>query len=236
MIAIPALDLRAGACVQIVPSSREELIRIPDPVGVALAWRQYGFRCLHVIDLDRVAGRGTNDLQIETILGSTDAEVNVGGGVRTRESIEWLLNEGARSVIVGARALEDFDWVEEMSTSFPGRVLIAADVRDRRVLSHGWTRTHPKLVSDVVEEFQALPLAGFLVTTVYAPHMLASPDFSLMEDLAESAEFPILAGGDFARVSDLRTLADRGIAAAVIGLALYSGAMDPRAIAEEFSA
>jgi phosphoribosylformimino-5-aminoimidazole carboxamide ribotide isomerase len=236
MIAIPALDLKAGACVQVVPNSREEFIRIPDAVGVALAWRQYGFRCLHVIDLDRVTRRGSNNLQIEGILGSTDADVNIGGGVRTRDSIEWLLNEGAKNVIVGTRALEDFDWLEEMSTTFPDQILVAVDVRDRRVFSHGWTRTHQKLVSDVVEELNTLPLAGLLATAVQGHHIPATPDLSLMEDLAESAEFPIFAGGDIARVSDLRTLADRGIAAAVIGTALYSGEMDPRAIADEFSA
>jgi phosphoribosylformimino-5-aminoimidazole carboxamide ribotide isomerase len=123
-----------------------------------------------------------------------------------------------------------------MSTSFPGRVLVSTDVRDRHVLSHGWTRVHSKLVLDVVDDLNDLPLAGLLVTTVQGPQSPARPDFSLMEDLAESAEFPILAGGYLATVGDLRTLADRGVAAAVLGLPLYSGGMDPRGIAEEFSA
>ena len=76
MIAIPALDLRGGACVQLAAGSYDqELIRIPDPVGVAIAWRQYGFRHLHVVDLDGVAGRGNNTAVIQSILGVTDVEV-----------------------------------------------------------------------------------------------------------------------------------------------------------------
>src|SRR5207237_5129482 len=79
MIAIPALDLRGGACVQLAPGSYdEEVIRIPDPVGVAIAWRPYGFRHLHVVDLDGVAGRGNNDAQIQAILGKIDVEVQFG--------------------------------------------------------------------------------------------------------------------------------------------------------------
>lgn len=235
MIAIPALDLRGGTVQVPAASPGDELIRIPDPLGVAHAWRQYGFRCIHVIDLDAAAGRGNNAMQIDSILGSADTEVTVGGGVRTRDSIERLLNAGAERIVVGSRALEDPDWIEEMSTSFPGRVLVATNVRDRRVFSGGWTRVRSKLVLDVLEELNDLPLAGLLVTSVHGPSSYPTADFSLMEDLVEAAEFPIFAAGNHGSTSDLRTLADRGITAAVIGLALYNGAMDPRAIAEEFS-
>src|SRR5438046_2569945 len=116
MIAIPALDLRAGACVQLAPGSYdEEVIRIPDPVGVAIAWRQYGFRHLHVVDLDGVAGRGNNTAEIQAILGATDVEVQVGGGIRSQELIQRTLEDGAQRVIIGTRALEDPDWLAEMT-------------------------------------------------------------------------------------------------------------------------
>src|SRR3954471_1192983 len=99
MIAIPALDLRGGACVQLAGGSYDqELIRIPDPVGVAVAWRQYGFRHLHVVDLDRVAGRGNNAPEIQAILGATDVEVQVGGGIGSSESIDQSLSDGAQRV------------------------------------------------------------------------------------------------------------------------------------------
>jgi len=93
MIAIPALDLRGGACVQLAPGSYdEEVIRIPDAIGVAIAWRQYGFRHLHVVDLDGVAGRGNNTAEIQSILGATDVEVQVGGGIRSQDLIQRTLD------------------------------------------------------------------------------------------------------------------------------------------------
>src|SRR4030081_466523 len=130
MIAIPALDLRGGACVQLSAGSYdEELIRIPDPVGVAIAWRQYGFRHLHLVDLDAVAKRGNNAPEVEDVLAATDVEVQLGGGIRSRESIQRPLHDGAQRVIIGTRALEDLEWLAEMSTLFPGSLIVAADVR-----------------------------------------------------------------------------------------------------------
>jgi phosphoribosylformimino-5-aminoimidazole carboxamide ribotide isomerase len=236
VIAIPALDLRGGACVQLAAGSYdEEVIRIPDPVGVAVAWRQYGFRHLHLVDLDAVAGRGNNAVEIQAILGVTDVEVQIGGGIRSRESIHQFLSDGAQRVVIGTRALEDPDWLVEMSTDFPGCIIVAADVRDRKILSHGWTRTHPKLVLDLVEDLNGLPLAGVLVTAVHREEAMRGTDLPLMEDVADAAEFPVFASGGLGNIGDLRALADRGVAAAVIGMGLYSGAMDPWAVADEFA-
>jgi phosphoribosylformimino-5-aminoimidazole carboxamide ribotide isomerase len=236
MIAIPALDLRGGACVQLAAGSYDqELIRIPDPIGVAIAWRQYGFRHLHVVDLDGVAGRGNNTGEIGAILGATDVEVQVGGGIRNQDLIQRCLDDGAQRVIIGTRALEDPDWLVEMTELFPGSIVVAADVRDRKVLSHGWTRTHPKLVLDLVEDLNGLPLAGVLVTAVHREAAMRGTDLPLMEDVAEAADFPVFASGGLGSLGDLRALADRGVSAAIIGIALYNGAMDPWAVAEEFS-
>jgi phosphoribosylformimino-5-aminoimidazole carboxamide ribotide isomerase len=236
VIAIPALDLRGGACVQLAAGSYDdEVIRIPDPVGVAAAWRQYGFRHLHVVDLDAVAGRGFNAAEIQAILGATDVEVQIGGGIRSRESIDRFLSDGAQRVIIGTRALEDFDWLVDVSTDFPGCIVVAADVRDRKILSHGWTRVQPKLVLDLIEDLNGLPLAGVLVTAVHREEAMRGTDLPLMEDVADAADFPVFASGGLGTIGDLRALADRGVAAAVIGMGLYSGSMDPWAVAEEFS-
>ena len=236
MIAIPALDLRGGACVQLAAGSYDqELIRIPDPVGVAIAWRQYGFRHLHVIDLDAVAGRGNNAPEIQGVLGATDVEVQLGGGIRSRDLIQRSLDDGAQRVVIGRRALEDPDWLEEMSGLFPGSIVVAADVRGRKILSHGWTRTHPKLVLDLIEELNGLPLAGVLVTAIRREEAMRGMNLPLMEDIAETADFPVFASGWLESPNDLRALADRGVAAAVVGMALYNGAMDPWSVAAEFA-
>jgi phosphoribosylformimino-5-aminoimidazole carboxamide ribotide isomerase len=236
VIAIPALDLRDGACVQLDGDSYDhELIRIPDPIGVAVAWRQYGFHHLHVVDLDAISGRGSNEATIDMIVGNTDAEVQVGGGIRNRDSIERFLNEGAQRIVIGARALEDPDWLEEMATTFAGQIVVAIDVRDRKVLSHGWTRSHSKQALDVAEELSGLPLAGLLITTVNRDAGLHGRDLAFLEDVTETIDFPLFAAGSIGSANDLRALADRGAAAAIVGVGLYTGAMNPRAIAEEFT-
>ena len=236
MIAIPALDLRGGACVQLAAGSYDqEVIRIPDAVGVAVAWRQYGFHHLHVVDLDGVRGRGNNLPEIRAVLGATDAEVQVGGGIRSGDAIQQALSNGAQRVVIGTRALEDPDWLVEMTGSFPGQIIVAADVRDRKILSHGWTRTQPKLVLDLVNELSGLSLGGVLVTAVHREEAMRGTDLPLMEDVVEAADFPVFAGGGLGNLNHLRALADRGVAAAVIGVALYTGAIDPWVAAEEFA-
>lgn len=236
MIAIPSLDLRDGACVQLaVGSYDQEVIRIPDVIGVEMAWRQYGFRHLHIIDLDGITGRGSNAELIRTILSRTEAETQVGGGVKSREAIQHLLSDGAQRVVIGSRALEEPEWLAEMSALFPGSIIVAADVRDRKVLAQGWTRARPMLVLDLLDELNPLPLAGLIVTVSQYEDIESGSHLSLIEDVAEAADFPVLAAGPVASINDLRAIADRGAAATIIGMALYAGSMDPRIVAEEFA-
>jgi phosphoribosylformimino-5-aminoimidazole carboxamide ribotide isomerase len=235
VIVLPAVDLRDGACVQLVGGAYErETVRLPDPVAVARSWLDAGFRALHLIDLDAATGRGSNSGVVRNVLDATDADVQVGGGVRDGDRIEELLADGATRVIVGTRAIEDGDWLEEMTTRFPGALIVAADVRDRRVVTRGWARSLPLNVLDAIEELNALPLAGVLVTAVHREGQLQGTDLPLMEDVVDAAAFPVYAAGGITTLHDLRALAHRGIAAAVIGMALYTGAIDPRAAAGEF--
>jgi len=120
-------------------------------------------------------------------------------------------------------------------TAYPNEILVAADVRDRRIVTHGWTRTLPREIIDVTEELSTLPLAGILVTAVHREGRMQGADLFLMEDVVEAAEFPVYASGGIGSITDLRALADRGVAAAIVGMALYTGAIDAWHAAEEFS-
>jgi phosphoribosylformimino-5-aminoimidazole carboxamide ribotide isomerase len=237
MIAIPAVDLRDGACVQLVGGEyAAERIRLPDPVAVALDWETKGFQALHIVDLDAATGRGNNRRIIEQLLDRTDLTVQVGGGVRDRDDITRLLDAGATYVVIGTRALEDEDWLREMADDFPEQLIVAADVRERKIVTRGWTRTMPLDIDEAMERFSQLPLAGVLVTAVHKEGLMQGADLALMEDVAESTSLPVIASGGIATDADLRLLADRGVAAAVLGMALYTGALDARATAEEFRA
>ncbi len=237
MIAIPAIDLRDGACVQLVGGEyAAERIRLPDPVAVALDWETKGFQALHIVDLDAATSRGNNRRIIDQLLDRTDLTVQVGGGVRDRDDITRLIDAGATYVVVGTRALEDEDWLREMADDFPEQLIVAADVRERMIVTRGWTRTMHLDIDEAMERFSQLPLAGVLVTAVHKEGLMQGADLALMEDVAESTSLPVIASGGIATEADLRLLADRGVAAAVLGMALYTGALDARATAEEFRA
>jgi phosphoribosylformimino-5-aminoimidazole carboxamide ribotide isomerase len=235
MIAIPAVDLREGACVQLVGGEYDaERVRLEDPVGVARGWMRYGFTRLHVVDLDAATGRGSNSDVVRELVYHGGLPLQVGGGLRTTSAVEDVLREGAERVVVGTRALEDAEWLAELAQQFPGEIVLAADVRDRRVVTRGWSRTLPRTILDVVEELDGLPLAGLLVTAVHREGQMQGTDLALMEDVVDAASVPVYASGGIASMSDLRALEDRGVTGAVLGMALYTGAIDPWAVAEEY--
>lgn len=237
MIAIPAVDLRGGQCVQLVGGDYDaEKVRLDDPASVARDWVREGFSRLHVVDLDAATGRGRNDEVIRELLRTAGVPVQVGGGVRDESRIEQLLDEGAEWVVVGTRAVEDEDWRTDMAHRFPGRLIIAADVRERYVVTKGWAETSRVNVVDFVEELSPLPLAGVLVTAVHLEGKMQGTDLPLMEDVAEASAWPVFASGGVTSLEDMRALEHRGLAGAVLGMALYTGAIDPRRLAEEFGA
>ena len=237
MIAIPAVDIRDGACVQLVGGAYEhEGIRRADPVAVAREWIEDGFRRLHVVDLDAATERGSNASVLDQILQTTNAVVQVGGGVRSIDRVDALLKTGARFVVLGTRAAESPEWLAEVAEQHPDSVIVAADVRDREVVTRGWRSRIGKDVRDFSREIDALPLAGLLVTAVHVEGQMCGPDLDLMEQIVATTSVPVIASGGIATPQDLRALASRGIGGAIIGMALYTGVLDARAVAEEFGA
>ncbi|MEQ1691383.1 MAG: 1-(5-phosphoribosyl)-5-[(5-phosphoribosylamino)methylideneamino] imidazole-4-carboxamide isomerase [Gemmatimonas sp.] len=235
MIVIPAVDLRGGYCVQLVGGDfADERVRLEDPGAVAREWARIGFPRLHVVDLDAATARGANTGVIRELLRDATVPVQVGGGVRDEWQIERLLDDGATWVVVGTRAVEDEHWRVEMTTRFPGKLIIAADVRERVVVTNGWTATSHLDVVDFVESLRALPLGGILVTAVHKEGQMSGTDLPLMDAVADASAWPVFASGGVTTMDDLRALEHRGLAGAVLGMALYTGALDARRIIEEF--
>lgn len=237
MIVMPAVDLRDGACVQLVGGAYEsERIRIDDPVDAALGWARLGFSELHLVDLDAATERGTNATTVDALLAERRADIQVGGGLRTREAVERILERGATRAVVGTRALDDPAWLARLAAAFPGRIVLAADTLGRQIVTNGWRNQRPRTVTDALGEIAGLPLAGVLVTAVHCEGRMEGPDLALVELVAGRASVPVQASGGITAAHDLRALARCGAAAAVVGMALYTGALDPRATAEEFGA
>jgi phosphoribosylformimino-5-aminoimidazole carboxamide ribotide isomerase len=236
VIAIPAVDLRNGACVQLVGGSyQQERVRLDDPIEVARSWERYGFNRLHVVDLDAATGRGSNLALVRSLITEVAVPVQVGGGVRSGDLVEELLDVGATQVVVGTRALEEVEWLAGLAARHPGEIIVACDVRGRRVTTRGWTHTLPLDILDAVDELNAIPLGALLVTAVHREGQMLGTDLPLMEDVVEASHVPVFASGGVASLQDLRALEYRGVAGAVIGMALYTGALDPITVAGEFS-
>ncbi|HKC80718.1 MAG TPA: 1-(5-phosphoribosyl)-5-[(5-phosphoribosylamino)methylideneamino] imidazole-4-carboxamide isomerase [Gemmatimonadaceae bacterium] len=236
MQVIPAIDLRDGACVQLVGGSYSaERIRLADPVGVAAAWADAGFKRLHVVDLDAATGRGTNRETVKQILAANAVSLQCGGGVRELESIEELLAAGASEVVLGTRAVEDRDWLEKAAGVYPNRLIVAADARGRNVATRGWTDTVSVDVATFVKELNQFPLAAIIVTAIDFEGRMRGTDVALMRELAALSRPPLQASGGVGTLRDLRDLAIAGVSATIVGMALYTGALETSALIEEFS-
>ncbi|MHB1297981.1 MAG: 1-(5-phosphoribosyl)-5-[(5-phosphoribosylamino)methylideneamino]imidazole-4-carboxamide isomerase [Gemmatimonadaceae bacterium] len=237
MLAIPALDLREGCCVQLVEGDyKRESIRLDDPLEVARRWVAAGFSRLHVVDLDGATGRGDNRGMIRELLRTAAVPLQVGGGVRDEDAILSMLKGGVDAVVVGTRAVEDPAWLSAQARLNPDRVILAADVRARRVVTRGWSATTSRDIVEVASGLREVPLRALLVTAVHMEGLMQGVDLPLMEAVVDAAPCPVIASGGVSDIADLRRLRDCGVSAVVIGMALYSGTLDPRAVAEEFAA
>jgi phosphoribosylformimino-5-aminoimidazole carboxamide ribonucleotide (ProFAR) isomerase len=254
MQVIPAIDLRDGACVQLVGGSYDdERVRIADPLAVAENWVRLGFRRIHLVDLDAATGRGSNREIVKTILatgairsqspaavgvGGGDGpapsfEMQCGGGVRNLPTIAELFAAGASEVVLGTRAIEDLPWLDDVVLRYPHRIIVAADTRGRQLVTRGWSETN-RLTVDFIDELSSLRLAAILVTAVDREGRMEGPDLALMREIATRSKVPLQAAGGVRSVDDLRALADAGVSATIIGMALYTGTLDPQTIIEEF--
>ncbi len=237
VIAIPAVDLRQGRCVQLIGGSYDhQRLRFDDPLDVVRGWQALGFQLLHLMDVDAATGRGTNAELVHEILSHGGVDLHVGGGVRSGDVIESLLGDGAQRVLLGPRAVEDPAWLAGTCNPFPGTLIVTLDVRGRRVVSRGRERTLAMNVLDLVEELDDLPLGGVMVTALDREGQLAGTDLPLMEDVAETSRHPVFVSGGITTMNELRILADAGVHGAILGRALYACTLDARSVAEEFCA
>ncbi|HEU5209323.1 MAG TPA: 1-(5-phosphoribosyl)-5-[(5-phosphoribosylamino)methylideneamino] imidazole-4-carboxamide isomerase [Longimicrobiales bacterium] len=235
MIAVPAIDLRGGRVVQLVGGEPgTERVSLPDPASVAARWERDGFAMLHVVDLDAALGTGSNHDAVRAVLDAVGIPVQVGGGVRSDEDVEALLGAGAARVVVGTRAIEDARWLERITAQHPGRVVLAADTRDGRVVTRGWTASTALATTDLVARVGALPLAAVLVTDVGREGRMEGADVVQFETLVETSRQPLIASGGIADSADLTALAAVGVHAVVLGMALYTGALDAPVIARSY--
>ncbi|MEK7771080.1 MAG: 1-(5-phosphoribosyl)-5-[(5-phosphoribosylamino)methylideneamino]imidazole-4-carboxamide isomerase [candidate division NC10 bacterium] len=235
-LVIPAIDLKRGRCVRLVQGRAEtETVFSEDPVATALQWQAQGAPRLHVVDLDGAwAGAPAQAAIVRAIIGALSIPVQVGGGLRDRASVEQVLEAGARWAVIGTRAALDPTFLGEICRACEERIIVSVDASDGRVAVDGWTRVLDLDAVALVRDAAAAGAAAILYTDIARDGTQEGPNLWSTEAVAKVAGIAILASGGVSCLDDLRQLAGiPGVEGAIVGRALYSGAVDlRRALAE----
>ena len=229
MMVIPAVDLRGGRCVRLRQGRPEaETVFSDDPLAVARAWAQQGAPRLHVVDLDGAfAGTPKQLGLIEEIARGIPVPVEAGGGLRSLEAVETLLASGVWWAMLGTRAALDPSFLEEACRRFAGRIIVAVDASDGRVAVDGWTQWLDIPAVDLARRAAQAGAAEILYTDIARDGTETGPNLSSTAAVAAAAGLPLLASGGVGSLEDLRRLAGiPGVIGAVVGRALYTGAVD----------
>jgi len=225
MLILPAIDLKGGRCVRLLRgNASQETVFSDDPVEVAFRWRDEGAEYLHVVDLDGAfEGEPRHFGMVAQIVRECGLPVQVGGGIRTRDSVLRYLNAGVDRVIIGTRALESPDWLARLALEFPSRIAAGVDARMGRVAVRGWVETTETTAVALAERLRGIPLAAIIYTDISRDGSLEGPSVEAIRAFAAAADSPVIASGGVGTLEHVRLLARLPIAGIVIGRALYAG-------------
>jgi len=227
MIVIPAIDLMEGKCVQLVGGDPKTVQTMSgEPANVAKKWEKLGATRLHVVDLDAALGTGSNESTIREILGSVEASVQVGGGVRDNEKAERLIDAGASEIIVGTRAIGDVKWLETLARKYPSKVIVAVDARGDEISVKGWTGNSGRNLYEYLSEIDMLPTYGILYTNINVEGQLNGLDLEPVKRMAEMTDKRLFVAGGVTTMNDIEDLASSGAYAAVLGMSIHKGTID----------
>lgn len=230
MYIIPAIDLRQGRCVRLIQGRYDRQISYSaDPPGQAEDFISQGAEWLHIVDLDGAkAGKPINTDTIAAIAALRLLKIQVGGGIRTEEAINELLNLGIDRVIIGTKAVTDFDWFCRIAETYTNRIVLSLDARGRNLATQGWTSQGAQPLLDFAVKAAELPIAAIIYTDIDRDGMLSGPNLERTKALAEAVDTPVIAAGGINTVADITSLAKLSIEAAIIGRSLYEGTLTVR--------
>ncbi len=229
MDVIPAIDLRGGRCVRLYQGDYDqEEVYGTDPLAVALRWQDEGASLIHVVDLDGAAsGEFANLDAIQAIAAGISVPIEVGGGIRDMAKADTLAESGVDRLVLGTSAVEDPDFVGAMIERFGARrVVVSVDARDGWAALRGWTQPSRLRALDLMHQMTALGVEHLEYTDISRDGTLTEPNFEAMTEAVLNVSAPIIAAGGIASTRHLERLAGLGVSGAIVGKALYTGAVD----------
>jgi phosphoribosylformimino-5-aminoimidazole carboxamide ribotide isomerase len=232
VILYPAIDLKDGQCVRVLHGDfATATVFNDDPADQARTWAKAGFEWLHVVDLNGSAeGRAVNGAAVQAILSAVSIPVQLGGGVRSLAGVEGWIEAGVSRVILGTAAVRDPELVKTAARKWPEQIAVSVDVRKGQVAVQGWLEDSGLEAVDVARRFEDAGVGALIVTDIDRDGALAGFNVEAFGAMAEAVDIPVIAAGGLASVADieaLRARPGRPIAGAVLGRALYVGAITP---------
>jgi phosphoribosylformimino-5-aminoimidazole carboxamide ribotide isomerase len=234
---IPAVDLKNGRCVRLYQGDYDkETVFSDDPVSMARRWQSHGATRLHVVDLDGAAeGEPRNLDAVERIVAAVDIPVQVGGGIRSIDTVEKLLGLGLARAILGTAAIDDPDLVEQSCRRFGEQVVIGVDARDGMVATRGWLEQSSERAGDLAAAMVARGARRLIYTDITRDGTLSGPNFEGVAELLSHVGVPVIAAGGISSIEHLVRLAESGVEGAIVGRAIYTGDMDLREAIQEIT-
>ena len=231
---LPAVDVARGRAVRMVRGATGTETAYGDPVQAAMAWQRDGAEWIHLVDLDAAFGRGSNAELLADVIGKLDVAVELSGGIRDDESLKRALSTGAARVNLGTAALEDPDWCDHVCATYGDRVAVGLDVRGETLAARGWVKEGGNLF-EVLDRLERAGCARYVVTDVLRDGTLTGPNLTLLLQVCERTNRPVVASGGVSKLDDLRQLAalePAGVEGVIVGKALYARAFTvPQALA-----
>jgi len=232
MLIIPAIDLKDGQCVRLRQGLMDDsTVFSDDPVAMARRWVDAGCRRLHLVDLNGAfAGEPVNGDVVTAIAKAyPNLPVQIGGGIRSLETIEHYVRAGVDFVIIGTRAVKEPAFVAEACQAFPGKVIVGLDARDGRVATDGWAEVTEVMAADLARQFEADGVAAIVYTDIARDGMMQGVNVEATVAMARASTIPVIASGGITDMNDIRALkavANQGICGAITGRAIYEGTLD----------
>ncbi|GAA0296490.1 1-(5-phosphoribosyl)-5-[(5-phosphoribosylamino)methylideneamino]imidazole-4-carboxamide isomerase [Halarchaeum salinum] len=223
---VPAVDVQDGEVVQLVQGERGTGKRYGDPVAAAEDWLDAGAETIHLVDLDGAfEGVRENEDAIAAVVEAVgdDADVQVGGGIRSFTDARDLLEIGVDRVILGTAAVENPALVGEIADVYDDSVLVSLDAKDGEVVVSGWTEGTGLDPAEAAAEFEDVGASGVLFTDVDVEGQQAGVRTDVVSRVVDAVDIPVVASGGVATLEDITALQEAGAAAVVVGTALYEG-------------
>ncbi|WP_121615836.1 1-(5-phosphoribosyl)-5-[(5-phosphoribosylamino)methylideneamino]imidazole-4-carboxamide isomerase [Virgibacillus halodenitrificans] len=227
MILFPAIDIKDGKCVRLTQGDyNKEKIYSDSPVSIAEQWQQSGGEFIHIVDLDGAkTGESINKPVIEEIAKTIAAPVQVGGGIRSLNTIETYINAGVKRVIIGTAAIHDKDFLRKAVTEYGNKVAVSIDARNGYVATDGWTKTSKVKAVDLIRELEEIGIQTIIYTDILKDGMLQGPNFEELETINKATSTNIIASGGVTTKEDINKLNNLQLYGAIIGKALYDGSL-----------